>query len=104
MTDMSNLIAQFTTAIKSELDERETAAAARKAGVELITAILAKPILHLPEDLMSIAGCEKSTAYKIMTHCCFPMTFTLGRQRFCRTADFMDALPMIGEKTKTESK
>ncbi len=99
MTDMSALVQQFAEAVGQQLDDRETSAVAKTAEANLITALLAKPLLHLPDDLMVLCGCEKSTAYKIMGHDDFPATFTLGRQRFCRTDEFMEALPVIGKPT-----
>lgn len=97
MSDLSNIAAQFAEIVKGELDSRENDATARIAEANLVTALLAKPVLALPDDLMVLTGCEKSTAYKIMQHPDFPETFVLARQKFCRTNEFMAALPMIGK-------
>ena len=98
MTDLSNIATQFAEIVKGELGSRETDTAARIAQANLVTALLAKPLLALPQDLMVIADCEKSTAYKIMTHADFPTTFTLARQKFVRTDEFMAALPEIAAR------
>jgi hypothetical protein len=97
MSDLSNIAAQFADIVRCELDSRETDATARIAQANLVTALLAKPVLALPNDLMVLTGCEKSTAYKIMAHPKFPETFVLARQKFCCTAEFMAALQVIGK-------
>ena len=69
----------------------------QREEAQLVTAILAKPILALPQDLMVIADCKKSTAYKLAQHPDFPATFTIARQTFVKTEDFMAAMPRIGK-------
>ena len=96
MTDLAGIADQFAEIVEKKLDERVDATAQAEAQAKLVSAILAKPILSLPDDLQHIAGCKKSTAYKIIQHPAFPATFVLGRQKFCATSDFMDALRKIG--------
>ena len=98
MSDLSSIAAQFADIVKGEMDSRETDATARIVEANLVTAILAKPLLALPQDLMVLTGCQKSTAYKIQASSAFPATFTLARQTFVRTDDFMAALPAIAGK------
>jgi predicted DNA-binding transcriptional regulator AlpA len=96
VNDLSNIASQFAAIVSEQLDARENATAAREAEARLITAILSKPLLALPQDLQTVAGCAVSTAYDIMKRPAFPKTFVLGRQRFVRIDEFMEALPRIG--------
>ncbi|SPJ28664.1 helix-turn-helix transcriptional regulator [Falsiruegeria mediterranea] len=62
---------------------------------ELVTAILAKPIMALPEDLTAVTGFGSTAAYKLIGRPNFPKTFKLGKRRYCYPADFLAALPGI---------
>jgi len=88
-----DLAKEFASMVGEQLDERDAASNSAKAQAELTTAILAKPILHLPEDLMTIVGCGRSAAYVLMRHPNFCPTFTVARQRLCRTGEFLACLP-----------
>jgi hypothetical protein len=94
--DLDLLSKQFAQAVGDQLDAR--APSDRDAQIkqaELVTAILAKPIMALPEDLTAVTGLGSNAAYKLIGRPTFPKTFKLGRRRFCYTADFLAALPGI---------
>lgn len=87
MNDMAK-VAQMVTNLQN-VDQSMAVEAEAKA----VTAVLAKPIIRIPLDLMLVLDCKKTTANKLAAHPRFANTFTVARQRFCKTQDFLACLP-----------
>ena len=76
--------AAVDSALKARVDE--------VSQHQLVAAILAKPFIVLPEDLMIVLGIGRSTAFELVQGSDFPKTVKVGRQRLLRTALLLEWL------------
>lgn len=63
-----------------------------RQNAELVTAILNKPYIDVPDELGVVAGLKPSAVYALLQTPGFPPTFKIGRARFLATHRWLEYL------------